>query len=284
MHTAYLITAYHQPRHLAQLITALNCDWACFFVHIDAKVDIEPFERAVPAGTSVVFLENKLRATCYWGGFGLVQAILNLMHVATDSGTTFHRYALLSGSDYPIKKLSRIYEEFHSEQEFIDIDQRLNDLADSNFYRGFIRYYWFTDYPLFNRLGMSGRFKRPLYQNLSLYQGSTWWSLTDRCVRHILSFVDSHADYVRYHRYTRVPDEVFFHTIVRNSPFAGNVFQDFERAKDAWRRTEKNEYRAPLHRLACEGGSPAQGFGYGRSGFSARVQRFVRQEVRGRHL
>lgn len=242
MHTAYLITAYHQPGHLARLIRTLSCDWARFFVHIDAKVDIEPFKEAVLPENNVTFLNEESRATCWWGGFGLIQAILNLMRAATCSDTSFHRYALLSGSDYPIKKLSRIHEEFCTDQEYISVDRRLNDLPDGNFFRGFVRYYWYTDWPFLHRLGFSGKLKRSLYRPCPLYQGSTWWSLTERCVEHILSFVDSNPDYVRFHQYTRVPDEVFFHTIVRNSPFAGKIIQDFELAQESWRSTEDNEY------------------------------------------
>jgi len=72
MRTAYLLTAYHQPRHLAPLIGALSSDWSSFFVHIDAKVDIRPFKQAVPPGKDITFLESSQRATCNWGGFGLI--------------------------------------------------------------------------------------------------------------------------------------------------------------------------------------------------------------------
>jgi hypothetical protein len=61
-----------------------------------------------------------------------------------------------------------------------------------------------------------------------LYQGSQWWALTDACVRHILTFVEAHGDYVAFHQFTGVPDETFFHSIVMQSPFAARISHDFE--------------------------------------------------------
>jgi hypothetical protein len=54
-----------------------------------------------------------------------------------------------------------------------------------------------------------------------------YWSLTAECVRYILTFVDEHPAYVRCHRHVFAPDEIFFHTLVKHSPFAGAITHDY---------------------------------------------------------
>src|SRR4051812_14448669 len=127
MKVAFLLTAYHQPAHLARLVKALSCPWAWFFVHVDLKKDISPFVAMLPADVRVTYLRHDQREVCNWGGFGVVQATLNLINAAVKTGEGFDRYCLLSGSDYPIKASEEIYESFSSSREFLDVERRLLD-------------------------------------------------------------------------------------------------------------------------------------------------------------
>jgi hypothetical protein len=51
--------------------------------------------------------------------------------------------------------------------------------------------------------------------------GAQWWCLTAACARHILEFLDANPWYARFFRYSSIPDETFFHTILGTSPFIG---------------------------------------------------------------
>jgi hypothetical protein len=62
--------------------------------------------------------------------------------------------------------------------------------------------------------------ERAFLPGMTPYFGSQWWAFTHDCVAHILSFIDTHRRYVDFYRFTGTPDEMFFHTIVLNSPFA----------------------------------------------------------------
>jgi hypothetical protein len=50
------------------------------------------------------------------------------------------------------------------------------------------------------------------------YKGSQWFTINARCVRHVLGFTADNPWYVNYYRRTLIPDESFFHTILRNNP------------------------------------------------------------------
>jgi hypothetical protein len=61
---------------------------------------------------------------------------------------------------------------------------------------------------------------------MQLYGGPQWWSLTRECTQYILGFVQTRSAYLRSFRYTYIPDEAFFQTIIRNSPFKDQVVND----------------------------------------------------------
>src|SRR4051812_3707507 len=48
--------------------------------------------------SKVAYLGPGQRVKCIWGGFGLVEATLNLINAANTTGEAFGRFCLLSGS------------------------------------------------------------------------------------------------------------------------------------------------------------------------------------------
>ena len=82
---------------------------------------------------------------------------------------------------------------------------------------------------------MDGSFSakpRKVYDKISIYHGSQWWALTRACVRYILDHIDRNTDYMNFHAHTLCPDEIFFHSLVKNSPFAASITHDFKSAGD----------------------------------------------------
>ena len=228
MKTAVLILAHHQPVQLKRLIDALNCDWIDCFIHIDQKSDIDTFKNLVPPSKSITYLESDLRVKVSWGGFSQVQATLNLLKVALSSEQYFDRFCLLSGSAFPIKSLSEIQANFDTEKEFMRVGRRFGK-RDRHTHSNSVRRFYFFDIPILRIKGFSGLIPRKPYGKIMLYHGSQWWALTNKCVQYILDFIDKNPDYIRFHKYTRVPDEIFFHSIVKSSPFAKNLTQDIDR-------------------------------------------------------
>lgn len=253
MNIAYLILAHHQPAHLARLIKALIGDGAYFLVHVDLKTDISPFKELVPASRNIIFLQDAARVKVFWCGYSTVTATLNLLRAAVGSGVHFTRYCLLSGSDFPIKKNSRIEEALSTETEFLRVDRKL-DYGKNDFHSETVRYIHLYDSRFLNprttpseRLSSAAekilrKIPRKRYQKIPLYQGSQWWALTDPCVRHIFKFLEENSDYLAFHRHTLVPDESFFHSIIKSSPFAERIIHDVEKVASIDEYYESNEY------------------------------------------
>ena len=54
--------------------------------------------------------------------------------------------------------------------------------------------------------------------------------MTRDCVAYILGILKSNRKYYSFFKYTLCPDEIFFHSIVKHSPFAPRITHDFETA------------------------------------------------------
>jgi hypothetical protein len=61
-------------------------------------------------------------------------------------------------------------------------------------------------------------------------------------VRYIFQFLEENSDYMVFHKYTRGPDEIFFHSIIKSSPFAGHIIHDFEKVMSLTKYFESNEH------------------------------------------
>ncbi len=96
----YLILAHADPKHFERLVNAINYQ-AKFFVHLDAKTDIENFQ-ALSLPDGLTFIEDRVRVS--WGGISMIDATLKLIEAALNCGESFTHLILLSGADYPIKK------------------------------------------------------------------------------------------------------------------------------------------------------------------------------------
>ena len=208
---AYLIVAHHQPEHLARLLRAMDGENSRFFIHIDQRVAIEPFEAAAPRKANIVFRQD--RVPVRWGELSVVLAVLKLLRMAVASNLDFKYYTLLSGSDYPIKDRREIDARLQaSDREFIRIDRKLVGEPRNAHFR------------FIERLPPGTYFG-----DLIPYHGSMYWSLTAGCVRFILAFLNENPGFIDLHRYVFAPDEIFFHSIVKASPFAETIVHDFER-------------------------------------------------------
>jgi hypothetical protein len=209
MSLAFIVMAHHQPNHLARLVRALNQENCRFFIHIDAKVPIEPFQTLISPVHNVVFVSRRVRVE--WGKFSIVEGILNSLEAAVASGIEFKYYTLLSGSDYPIKHKTAIYSFFQKAAgQHIRIDRKLTREPGDKF-RHFLK-----------KLPQGSYFG-----NMMPFHGSMHWSLSAECIHFILEFVRNNPGYAEVNRQVFAPDEVFFHTILKHSQFADAITQDF---------------------------------------------------------
>jgi hypothetical protein len=223
----YLILAHSDPQHLLELVSSLNYN-ALFYVHIDKKVDIEPFKKHL-ATTNINWVVN--RQTVSWADISQVDATLSLIKEALTAEDEILRMILLSGACYPLKGPESIYSYFENNQQteyikYIDMRQSLNHYMHhihqkwfkAPMYRGKNRFLTLLDKvgrAAFNKLHIKNRWN----EDSIPYFGSQWWALTPLCCEYIIDFVTQNQWFYEMNKYTFSPDEHFFHTIIGNSHY-----------------------------------------------------------------
>jgi hypothetical protein len=238
MKVAFLILAHDRPFQLQRLVGILRKMGTCF-IHIDADATIEPFLYAVPASDCVFYA--KQRYSIRWAGFGMIDSTLTLIHAALAHGE-YDYFIHLSGLDYPIKSNHAILKLLAEGGQYLDSTEmphpghsldRLHYffIAAKNRRSLFFRLLNKATHFLPRRNWRKGALK-----GMTPSSGSQWWGLSRACILYIEEFVSSHPEYSRFLRHSKYPDEMFFQTIVRSSPFASQVkwqtcFADWSRDK-----------------------------------------------------
>ncbi len=264
MRIAYVVSAYHHPSQLVRLVRRLDGPEASFLVHFDRKSDDRLFRQAVDglAGmANLLFLE---RHDCYWGDFGHVRASLKGMRAAIEGGIPFEYLVLLTGQDYPIKPSWYIEQRLRESGGCSYLDHAPLPRADwPNGGLDRIRHWhfrWRGSYLAFPErrhfghrlpglawsllialLPLQRRFPRPFHP----FGGSSYWCLSREAVAYIHDFVEKDPGFVRFFHRVRVPDEIFFQTVVMNSPLRDRVVNDDLRHVD-WARQDRG--RPPILR------------------------------------
>ncbi len=233
MSVAYLILAHNNPRHFRRLLSSLASPTSAFFVHIDKKSKVD-FTHDLSADT-VYFSGNRIEV--HWGDFSVVEATLTLMNQVLRSPRRFDRIVLLSGTDFPIRSASYIEAMFGSnlDAEFINIVKMPSEVAGMPLHRltRFVPSANKTNIKLATRnllykLGLIPRernYKKAL-RGLVPYAGSQWWALTRDACEYIEQFCSVNPGIVNFFQNTFIPDEMFFQTIIGNSPYMERVLRN----------------------------------------------------------
>lgn len=233
MKLAYLVIAHRNLPQVARLVGRLAHGDAAFYVHVDRKVPDADYRALADALTpySAVLIEP--RVDVMWGGYSLVRATLAGLATALRSGCDFDYVHLLSGQDYPLVDANTIIERLgvQSGREFFDGCELSPRGWKDALYR-YERYHLHdTIRPgaLCNVLETAANALLPNRtppRGYTIHAGEQWWSMTAACARYVVEFVRNNRDVVDFFRWTECPDEMFFHTIVLNSRFGGNVLND----------------------------------------------------------
>jgi hypothetical protein len=237
---AYVILAHRNPDQLARLLGRLHHPDDRVFVHIDRRVPLEPFARALQpllAEGFVHFARRRFRSN--WADYSLVAATLSTLEQAIQDAT-FSHVSLLSGEDYPLipTQLLRSFFDGAPQQSFMFHSAGDGVLPPDR--RGNENWYWNGDlrrvtYWHFRALGRQlhlpnrylpqfPRLRPP--QGLTLYQGSQWWTLTRAAARHVVEEFIRRPELRRFFSRTQAPDEFAFQTVLCNSHFMPAIVND----------------------------------------------------------
>ncbi len=231
MTLAYLISAHTDAPQLARLIRALDSD-AHFFVHIDRKSDIRPFQELC-GGENVHFLTERIDVR--WATFLQVDYQLLLLRAALAHPMRFHRLIMLSGLDYPLVSSDAIRQWIASqgEQETLPCYCLNTPTLPKSLYNLYtLPRLLFRHLPAWpaTKLSILCRrtmaffgYHRPLTLTVGglqwdFYKSSSWFCISEELAQYVVDTYDKHPIIRKTFEHTFGPDETMIPTIVMNSP------------------------------------------------------------------
>ena len=222
----FLIQAHQDIDQLNVLVEMLRDEAFVVYVNLDRKWAVDP-ARVHPYACQVT-----RRVDVHWGSFSQVRAALNALAQIEAEVPAFDKVTFLSAQDVPLLSNARLKRALaslsgHELLDAVPIGTGPGQWAAAHRYQ-----YFCADEGPFARYlacGLGNRVLRAVGRTRRLpggmrpYGGSSWWSLSQACVRHVLARIAREPELVRFFRYCACPDELFFQTIVMNSPFARRV-------------------------------------------------------------
>ena len=232
MKQAFIILCHKNPQQLCRLLDRLQHPAIDFYVHLDAKSDINEWQTAMNI-PQVFFIEKRVNVT--WAGYGTIQAALNGIASIVDSGYQYDFIHLISAQDYPLVNVHQLHHFFATNRgkQFLDI------LPEAALQRVMSKITSFH----FEDLRLPGKYRIAALLNkilparkhplaLEVYGGSLWWSLTQECAAWCLAYINAHPKLKRFYKRTWGGDEFIFQTIIMNGPFKDSVENNYLRYID----------------------------------------------------
>ncbi|SET37434.1 Core-2/I-Branching enzyme [Paenibacillus sp. NFR01] len=237
---AYVILCHKNPEQINLLIDDLTDKHVEFFLHVDKKSGIEA---QIVHREDVHFVRRPSEVS--WGHYTQIECILKCFELVAEHGN-YNYVHILSGQDLPLVSNTAIAEFFKANegQQYLKYVRLPNDkemwgcmYRVSVYYPKFLVSRSLRTAEIRNRymnLVMSVPFLQRSLKHLpgELYKGSNWMSLTGACMAYILEYVRTSPGYVKHFRNSFCGDEIFFHSIIMNSPYREHVVNEVKRYTD----------------------------------------------------
>lgn len=230
MKHAICIQCHSKPEIVNKLIEIMPKEYFDFFIHVDKKSDI--YDK-ICKKSNVFFSE---RIDVRWGQFSQIEATLELFKII--DGQKYQYIHLISGCDFLIKSPKYIVD-FFVDKNFQYLDCSLIPRKAWGRYGGEERYAisypkWMVKRPgkkfiracrLFYRefVMRTKIFKKRQIPYDKMYGGSSWFSLTGECIEWIKDYLRKDKEYYKFFINGICCDEIFFSTLLMNSPFRANI-------------------------------------------------------------
>ena len=232
---AYLIFAHEHPNQLASLLRLLDHPDNDIYLHLDPSASgfhHDTLRAQMRLGTLSIYSIQH----CAWGGETLIDGILALLGEATKRDCQYLH--LLSGSDLPLRPQSQIHAFFEENPglEYIDFDEPV--LSGAVLKDRLRTYHFFQNsretYPAIKNLDcflLSAQHKLGINRlkraDFRFQKGSLWFSITKEFALYSLANAEKYRPFFRF---SKCGDELFFQTLLLNSPFlpqkATNTYND----------------------------------------------------------
>lgn len=234
MRHAYLIMAHYQPELLGILLSCLDCYDNDIVVHIDCKSKMESrdFENATKK-CNLYFME---RSNVTWGGYSQIDIELKLLEFALKLGK-HDFYHLLTGSDLPLKPISKINAFFEENYGVNFINFSSDEYAKSNYDKRLRYKHYFREkcvrgrkdfYAVLNRIGIIiQKFMKKQIdkeEKEKFFLGSAYFDISEELAIYI---IDRKVQIEKRYKKSSCCDEVFLQSIVWNSIFRNTLYRPY---------------------------------------------------------
>lgn len=228
---AYLIMAHSDPKHLQELIDAIDDYRNDIYIHIDGKIEISKFDGITAKQSKLCFL--KQRVNVYWGDPSQIDAEYALFNCVKKSN--YSRIHLMSGADYPLKSQNEIHDFFdaHKSEEFINFEDESRLSGElrkkMRLYNYFLPYISHPDKYTALFFNFTRRVLLALQMVLhvnrhytldTIKKGSQWASMSQKFVDVLL---EHESEIKHQYKYTHCCDEIYKQTIAWNCGFKDNI-------------------------------------------------------------
>jgi hypothetical protein len=227
MRIAHLILVHKSPIQLDRLLKRILSTNADIYIHLDAKVDIEQF-KLVSNYPNVFFIKNRISIN--WGNYTLVKAILNGFEEIVNGNIEYSHINLLSGQDYPIRKVEEFENYLFQNQgkSFINYLSIYNEWQNA---KERLTKYNLGDWNIPGKYIIQGFVnsifpQRKIPNKLEPYGCSGWFVITPACVKYVLDYLKSNPAVESFFKYTWAGDELIFQTILLNSHLKDSIVND----------------------------------------------------------
>lgn len=228
---AYYILAHKEPERIVRLINTLKTPTDFFYLNFGSDISRKKYslwKNFIAANCPNANLKIVSEYRCKWGSFETVYATLSAMKYFENFNYDY--FINLSGDCYPIKPIHQIKQFFQGKNEgFMEFFKLPADVWQNGGLDRFRYKHYFLC--ILNRTHIV-RLKRLHWQlpcNLKPYGGSSWFCLPKKQVSYILSFVAKNVQILKFFGRCALQDEVFFQTMLLNSPFKNEIQNDNKR-------------------------------------------------------
>jgi len=252
---AYLIMAHADPVMLVTLLELLDHPQNEIYLHIDRKnntINTDELHKILKHSSIHIFKKYKV----FWADYSQVECEFFLLKEATRKKYMY--YHLLSGADLPIKTQSEIHYFFSKNQgkEFLQFGSTTIPKHITEWYSYFYilqRYLHLTKSKYLNKFIKLTqlviiRLQKSLFINrnregIRFQKGANWFSIT----HNFATYAIQQESWIKKSlSFTQSPDEIFMQTILINSEFCRNLYDN---------RMNDN-YRACMRYIDWKRGNP----------------------------
>ena len=224
MKQVILIHAHKDLDQLNALIGQLAHVGLMIVVHVDAKAALD-VARIDPRARQV-----RQRVAVHWGHWSQVRATLNSLADIVSAVPDFDKVVFISAQDFPLLSNDALIAALDAARGSELLECAAIGPGGWACQERYQYYYW----PRGGRLaGLASKvllrtmrafgWQRAMPAGMRPFGGSCWWALSRPCIEMIFQCVRSQPSLEAWFSTVACPDEMFFQTLVMDSPFASRV-------------------------------------------------------------